>query len=162
MWGKTVRTKQPESEVTAQGYVLRVLQVAWKSEAELRQKLVEKGFTASVVESTLEYVRKLGYINDARYAENLVRSFAEVKSYGFHHAKAKLLQKRIPNSIITHALEDGFGLVQEQQAVVRALQKFGHTVESFSELAFTDKQKILGKLQARGFRSAAIHAALAS
>lgn len=159
MWKKPTTTKQPDSEAAAQGYALRLLQLAWRSEAELVEKLRAKGFVESVCDATLAYLNGLGYVDDMRLARGIARQYAESKSHGVLHLKVKLLAKKIPSDIITEVSDQVFGPEQELAAARRAVHKLGYA-DRLSELSYEEKQKLMAKLHARGFRPAAIRAVI--
>lgn len=51
-----------------------------RSEQELRRRLSESGFESGEIDEAIAYVSSFGYINDARYAETYVASYAGKKS----------------------------------------------------------------------------------
>lgn len=161
MWKKPTKTKQPDSDAAAHGYALRLLQLAWRSEAELREKLSAKGFAANVVTGAIEYMRGLGYVDDVRLAAGIARGYAESRAHGALHLQAKLLSKKVPAQVIEQVLMEHFSLEVETVAAQRALAKL-RSAAGRSEQSYLETQKVMAKLHARGFRSAAIRAALAS
>lgn len=159
MWKRPVKTTQPDSETAAQGYALRLLQLAWRSHDELQAKLAGKGFSEAVIARTLQYVAELGYVDDVRLAQGIARLYAESKSHGMLHLRVKLLSKKIPSEIITEVSDEVFGPEQELAAARRAVQKLGYAGR-LSELSYEERQKLMAKLHARGFRPAAIRAVI--
>lgn len=51
-----------------------------RTESELREKLRQGRYPEEAVEGAVAYVKSFGYLDDARYAENFVRSRKAVKS----------------------------------------------------------------------------------
>ena len=161
MWKKPTVTSQPDSEAAAQAYVLRVLQMAWRSERELQEKLRLKGFSDEVAARAVEYARQLGYVDDMRLARGIARTYAESRTHGTAHLKAKLLSKKLSSDVIEQAVSEVFGAEQELAAARRAVQKLGYA-RKLAGLSYEEKQKLMARLHARGFRPGSIHAALGS
>lgn len=160
MWKKPTTTKEPDSDATAQSYALRLLQLAWRSERELGEKLAAKGFTGPVAARAVEYAKSLGYVDDARLVAGIVRTYVDSRTHGALHLQAKLLTKKLSREAIAHALQELFGPEQEAEAARRAVRKLGYA-HLLSDMAYADKQKLMAKLHARGFRPQAIRAAMA-
>ena len=62
-----------------------------RTENALREKLRLGLYPQEIIDAAVEYVRSFGYLNDARYAENFVRSRQGIKSR--REIRAQLLQK---------------------------------------------------------------------
>ncbi len=159
MWKKPTQTKDPNSSSAAQTYALRLLQLAWRSERELGEKLTAKGFTGAAAASAVEYAKSLGYVDDARLVAGIVRTYVDSRMHGALHLQAKLLTKKLSREVIAHALAELFGPEQEAEAARRAVRKLGY-VHPLSDMAYADRQKLMAKLHARGFRPQAIRTAM--
>lgn len=69
-----MRPVDPNDGERAFQRVLRMLSASEQSSAKVRRKLIHAGFDEEVVESALARARDAGILDDARYAEVLVRS----------------------------------------------------------------------------------------
>ena len=63
-------------------YALRLLGYRGRSERELRQRLIAKGFDEKAAGAATSKARAAGYLDDAEYARNLVREAREVRHLG--------------------------------------------------------------------------------
>lgn len=70
----------PERSLEAKKKAMRLLERMDRSEADLRQKLSDAGFTPEEVEAALGYVKSYGYIDDGRFAQNYIRIHFSSKS----------------------------------------------------------------------------------
>ncbi len=121
-----------------------------RTEAALREKLRQGLYPADAVEGAVQYVKSFGYVDDARYAENFVRSRQGSKSR--KEIQALLLGRGVAAEQIEAAFEtcysetDGDG---EQEAIRRILKKKRFSPEDRDE---RELQKIYGYLARKGFR----------
>ncbi len=74
------------------------------SEREIRQKL-ERKYDKQSADSAVEKLLDYGYINDARYAENLARELFERKKYGKNRVKSELFRRGIASETVNEVLE---------------------------------------------------------
>lgn len=84
----------------ARQYALKLLSYRGRSEQELEERLRKKGFSKTVVSSTINYLRDVGLINDIALAEVLRREATKTKLLGQNGAKRFMLQRGIPRDII--------------------------------------------------------------
>ena len=61
-------------------YCLHLLESSDKTECQIRTKLREKFFEASVIEKTIDFLKKYNYIDDIRYIENYINLYKSSKS----------------------------------------------------------------------------------
>ncbi|TAN42939.1 MAG: regulatory protein RecX [Nitrospirae bacterium] len=93
------------SEADAKKYALRLLSYRGRSERELTEKLRTRGFGPDVIVSTLEYLKRAGFVDDALLAESLKRQAYENKLYGYGGAKLFLAQRGLSKEVIEAALD---------------------------------------------------------
>jgi regulatory protein len=84
----------------AKQYALKLLSYRGRSEKELKERLLKKGIPETLVSSTADYLRKLGYLDDVSLAEALKREAIERKLLSQAGAKKYLLNRGIPRDII--------------------------------------------------------------
>jgi regulatory protein len=85
------KTTNPEEERAMQ-YALRVLGYRPRSEAEMKQRLEQKGFSASTTDYILARLTQLGLLDDRDFARGWVMSR---RGYGPARLKQELRQKGI-------------------------------------------------------------------
>lgn len=118
-----------------------------RSEAALREKLVQGLYPEEAVETAISYVRSFGYLDDARYAMNFVQSRKSSKSR--REILYQLCQKGISKETAKEAVEAGFDQEDETDAIRRILEK--KRVDSGTATP-QQMQKLYGYLARKGFR----------
>lgn len=93
------------------------------SSAILADKLREKEFPEEEINLAIKKLKSLGFVDDKKYAENLVREYSEFKRYGAYRIKLKLIEKKIPEEIIKDALSK-ISKISEQENVSELAKKY--------------------------------------
>ena len=103
-------------------------------------------YPQEIIDAAVEYVRSFGYLNDARYAENFVRSRQGMKSR--REIRAQLLQKGVPSEMIDDAFEACGEEGGEADAIRRLLEK-----KRFDPVCADEReiQRLYGYLARKGF-----------
>lgn len=117
-----------------------------RTEAVLREKLRQGGYTQEIIDRAIEYVKSFGYLDDARYAENFVRSRQKSKSR--KEIRAVLLQKGVSSDLVENAFENCSDEGGEQEAVRVLMRKKKFNPKTADD---RDKQKIYAYLARKGF-----------
>ena len=117
-----------------------------RTENALREKLRLGLYPPEIIDAAVEYVRSFGYLNDARYAENFVRSRQGMKSR--REIRAQLQQKGVPAELIDDAFEACGDEGGEAEAVRRLLEKKRFDPACADE---REMQRIYGYLARKGF-----------
>ena len=151
MFKRPSKTKQPESETHAYEYCMFLLNIRLRSEGELRYGMTQRGYTENVIEQVINRLFELKYIDDSRFLEILVDNYKKYKNYGYMMIKKKLMEKRLSRSTIESGMDEYFTPEDELVVAKRFIKKEKLTVNSQE-----DKQKLVRKLQTRGFRMDAI------
>ena len=117
-----------------------------RTENALREKLRLGLSPQEIMDAAVEYVRSFGYLNDARYAENFVRSRQGIKSR--REIRAQLLQKGVPSELIEDAFEACGEEGGEADAIRRLLEK-----KRFDPVCADEReiQRLYGYLARKGF-----------
>lgn len=91
-----------------------------RTEAQLRTKLGQGGYTEEIVEEAIAYVKSFGYLNDWEYARSLIEGRKHKKSrmelYG------ALLQKGVAKEEAERALEEYYDS-EDSKAAIEAILK---------------------------------------
>ena len=74
------------------------------SRRDLERKLKEKGASEKEVQDTVEWLESVGAIDDAGYAELLVRHYSQM-GYGAARIRDKLYEKGVPRALWDDALD---------------------------------------------------------
>ncbi len=125
------------------------------SEAELRKKLIPKGFSTEALDEALARLKSAGYLDDRRFA----RSFAESalrngRGYGFR-LRLELSRRGIADEIIEETLA---ALGDEYEEVTTLSELMARKFEGFDPHQADERQKrrVISYFQRRGFSLAAI------
>lgn len=115
-----------------------------RSEKELRDRLAKEEFEPEQIRDAIEYVRSFGYLNDRRYAENYVASFAGKKSRRI--IRAELEQKGVDEVLIDRALEE----IPEDETgqIMELLRKKAGGPHRMDD---REKRRVVGFLSRRGY-----------
>ncbi len=74
------------------------------SRHELEKRLIEKGETPEHAAVACDYMARLGYLDDAAYAANLVRYYSQ-KGYGPRKIRDEFYRRGVPRELWDEALE---------------------------------------------------------
>lgn len=156
MWKKVKKAHDAASGDEAYAYALRVLQVRWQGEAELKQKLALKGFAEPAILACLKRLTVLKYLEDERVLEGLVRERRDIGLYGPLWVRQKLMQRKFSRSQIDWALAT-FYPPSEELRVARVFfgkQKVANTED------VKERQRIMQKFLRRGFSPQVVYAVI--
>lgn len=132
---------------------LKFLGYRARSEAEVRAKLIQSGFSAKIVEPTLEKLRALKLLDDEAFAQSFTQSRIENRGYGPLRLERELRQRGVAEPIVGRILADAFGK-QEGKERARALLE-----KRFRGKDLTDAKSLrraIAFLQRRGYRDSVI------
>jgi regulatory protein len=128
-----------------------LLNLRLRSEGELRYSMTGRGYTENVIEQVINRLYDLKYVDDDRFLEILVDNYKKYKNYGYMMIKKKLMEKRLSRRTIESGMDEYFSPEDELAVAKRFIKKEKLTVGTQE-----DKQKLVRKLQSRGFRMDAI------
>ncbi len=135
---------------TAYAAVLRILNRADKTEAEIRKKLKEKGFSYNDRTAAVERAKNNGLINDERYAELYFEFNRERK--GSRRIRQELERKGIAEELIKNVLAEN----EEGDACLEVAMRFARNKTRDEKF----QAKLMRHLAARGFEYGAIRKAV--
>ena len=103
---------------------MRILGDRLFSSQEMEKRLLNKGEPAEIARGTVEWLEKIGAVNDREYAEAIVRHY-NYKGYGIAKIKNELHRRGIPRSEWDEAMEalEGEDNDENDQAVQKYLEK---------------------------------------
>ena len=147
-------TESPQSRARARA--LRMLAARPRTEAQIRERLARAGF-AEEVPDVVEWLRRLGYLDDAAYARDRARSLVAPGRLGPRLAEARLVAAGVPRDAARRAVGEALG--QDELSRCRTLAER----RARAPLATLDDRARarLGRfLLGRGFSGRAVSAAL--
>lgn len=140
--------------MTAKDYAAKLLSFCDRSEKEIREKILKKGYSEAECEEAVAFCREYGYINDERFASHFVHDAINLKKLGKMRIVMELRQKGVSEEIIEAALED----CDDEKELLKAQME-----KRFSNADLTDKKvknKIFGYFARRGFKTRDILSAM--
>lgn len=142
--------KDQDTRDSAFDRAIRFLGYRPRSIHEVRQNLAQKKIEPPVIDSVIERLESLGYVDDLAFARYWVGNRDEFRPKGPLALRHELRQKGVPKNIIDRALED----VDFADAAYRAAEK---QATRFKDLdRYSAKQKLYEFLARRGFTSGTI------
>lgn len=90
---KSTKIKRNSAPPTALSVALRLVSMRDHSSRQLREKLLQRGFSATETEETLALLREKRLIDDLRLGRNLIRYMAERRYFGAYKIRMELSQK---------------------------------------------------------------------
>lgn len=130
---------------------LRYLGYRDRSVSEMRAYLARKDFSVKVIEEVIDYLARLGYLNDARFAELYARSRTESKGMGRFRLRYELVNKGIDEHLVEQALDALFEEVDESKLARDCAEK---KLPAWKGLPpQTIKRRLAGFLGRKGFEA---------
>ncbi len=138
---------------------LRLLTRRDRSEAELREKLLQFGFSAAAVNDTLAKCREYAYLDDRRYALERARSLLRSGRGVGRKVLLDLRRRGIEESTAEQALENASSEFDSADLLRDQLQR------RFPDFAYAtaderQRRRVIGFFQRRGFTLGEIFAIL--
>ncbi len=128
---------------------IHILERRLHSQAELRQKLISKEYGESLIDTVLDELIRLDYINDDRFARARALSDAEHKQHGRRRAMLQLRRSGVGSETAARAVNDVYQ-DHNSTAVARTL-----AMKQAPRLRRLDpvvaRRRLVGMLQRRGF-----------
>lgn len=95
-----------EEQFRASNYALNLLSFRARSEKEICDRMLKKGYEPSVIENTVRYLKEQRYVNDREFAEAFIKDKAELSHYGRNRIKTELFKKGISKELVDELIED--------------------------------------------------------
>ncbi|PLV60418.1 regulatory protein RecX [Thermotoga sp. KOL6] len=133
------RRKSKKNQRNPLKYALRLLKYRVRFENELRRRLKEKGFADKEIESTINTLKKQGYVDDEKAAFLFAIDEMRLKLFGPRIVKMKLKALGVDE----HVIESAIGKALSEIDFSEELKKL--------KIRFKDKRAIKDYLYKRGF-----------
>ncbi|MGG7176278.1 recombination regulator RecX [Clostridium paraputrificum] len=118
---------------------LRIIERSYKTEKEITDKLIEKGYDMDSIKPTLEFLKEYNFINDESYTKMYVKD--RMRSQGSQKIKYALMRKGVEEEAIASALENIDKEDEMQVAMELARKKYSQLSKRED-----DKYKLWNKL----------------
>lgn len=148
---KSKPLKKPEDVDHGYDYALFLLNLRMRTEAEMREKMLSRGYYHKVIDEVIERLFQDRYLNDEYYAEVFIENMKRYKYYGVYMMKNKLYLKKVPKEIIEDKLSELVTEEDEREIATRYIEKDFGKLSMVRKWDYEDKQKVQRRLLARGF-----------
>ena len=128
-----------ESQIRCKNSALRIIEKSCKTEKEVRDKLILKGYEDNSINKSIEFLKEYNFINDSNYTKAFIND--KLKSQGSQKIKYSLIQKGISIDNIDEELSNLNKESEKSTALNLAKKKFDIIKKKES-----DNYKISGKL----------------
>ena len=135
--------------------VLRLLTGRDYSQAELRKRLLDKGFDQVRIDDALHRCLDLGYLDDARYALNRATSLMNQGRAVGPRILVDLRQRGISEELAAQALDKAREACDEKQLLTSLLQRRFPDF-SYDAAPAKERRRVVHFLQRRGFAISSI------
>ena len=132
---------------------LKFLGYRSRSEAEIRTKLTQEGFSEKTIEAALEKLRSLKFVDDREFARSWARQRAAIRGLGPVRIEQELLEKGVVRSLSGPILKELFNEGSEKEKA-RALLERRFKTSNLEELRI--KKRAGAFLYRRGYHRAII------
>ncbi len=152
MFKKATPLKKPDDFEHAYGYALFVLNLSMRTEGEMREKMLTRGYLPKIVEEVITRLRDDDkYIDDVGYIESYIDSMKRYKYYGAFMMKKRLYLKKLPKDLIEEKMAELVSREDELEIATRYVEKNFGKLEDVEKMEYDEKQKIMRRLLSRGF-----------
>jgi len=116
-----------------------------RTEADVRRKLNEGGYTEEVTEHVLSFMKEYHYIDDLSFAKSFIRTYMDTKSLS--DIRRRLYEKGVKKAVISEAEAEAYQ-GDEKAIIEKLLQKKDYDREAADP---KEKAKISRFLLSKGF-----------
>ncbi|MDL2258470.1 regulatory protein RecX [Eubacteriales bacterium OttesenSCG-928-K08] len=142
------KVTQAQKGKTPMDAALRYLSSRARSVREVERYLDEQQYGEYEIQQVVDRLTELGYLNDANYADEFVRTRLNTKPISRGHLKTQLLAHELPADIIDEALSK-ITAEQEFENTLAVAQKHFAQLESYPEKE--RNERLYRRLLGRGF-----------
>ena len=149
----------PDSSKAAYFRALRWLTARELSEAQVRTRLAEKGYTDTAITPAVERLLQERTLDDRRAASAVARTEARVRRHGPHRVMGKLMAMRIDRELAKDVVRELFGEEGEVALLDKTLDiRLRGNPERLKDPR--ERRRILAYLVRQGFSAPAASAAI--
>ena len=117
------------------------------AEAELYRKLRDKGYSEFFAGKGIEYVSAYHYLDDARYARQMIGSRKDTMSRKM--MVSRMRQKGLSDEVIQEAMEEADWT--DEMGLTREIRRRFSSAEQIESLTDKDRQKLIQSLMRKGY-----------
>ena len=151
--------EDPDSSKAAYFRALRWLTARELSEAQVRSRLAQKGYTEIAIQAALERLIRDRTVDDRRAATAVARTEARVRRHGPHRVMGKLIAMHIDRDLARDVVRELFG-EEDEDALIRAAieRRLRGAADRLKDPK--ERQKLIAYLVRQGFSASAAASAI--
>lgn len=130
---------EKEEMLRCKNSAIRIIERNYKTEKEVRNKLIEKGYNENAINNAIDFLQKYNFLNDNTYTKMYVKD--KLNSQGSNKIKYTLMKKGISKEMIEEELQN-IDRDDEKKVAMELAQKKLSSIKKSEN----DKYKISGKL----------------
>lgn len=146
-----------EQERAARDVVLRQLTMMARSREQLREKILARGIAEEVAEQVLDRFTEVGLVDDAAFAETLVRTQRESRGLSRRGLAAELRKRGVEGDVAAEALSE-IGDEEEFETALRLAQKRAAATSGLDRKV--RERRIAGMLARKGYGASVAYRAV--
>lgn len=127
---------------------LRIVEKTFKSEKELKDKLILKGYDSEAIDKTISFLKEYNFLSDNNYAKMYVKDKSRVQ--GKNKIKFDLIKKGINDNIIEEEISNIDREDEREGAYNLAVKKY-NTIAKRENDKFKLSQKLYRFLLSKGY-----------
>lgn len=141
-------SQEPAAELKkAKIKALKLLERMDRTEAQLREKLLQAEFAPELVDQAVEYVKHYGYLDDERYVRNYIEYRKDQKSR--RQIEQELQYRKGVSPELVREVYEKLEPADEKLLIRAYLRKKQYDAETCEE---KQRQKLIAALARKGFR----------
>jgi regulatory protein len=102
---------------------LKLLSVKSRTVAELREKLLDRAVSETLVEHVITRLKERRYLNDEQFATDYSATRLQLKPIGRRRLARELAQKKVPKPVIETTLAEAYERADEGMLIDQAIEK---------------------------------------
>lgn len=115
---------------------VKYLVLQLRTEMEVKQKLQKLNVEEYIIAEVLEYLKSIGYIDDAKYVDAYLRQSVNIPKYSIFEIKMKLKQKGISKELIEKKLFEFDSKSYEEELVEKLKRGKLKNMEEIKQRAY--------------------------
>lgn len=127
---------------------IRILEKSYKTEKEIKDKLIDKGFSEQIIVEVSKVLKKYDLLNDKKYTDMYIKD--RIKNQGRNKIKYSLIKKGISENLIEEKLENLNCEDEKNTAYILGEKKYNILIKREKD-KFKLSQKLFRFLMGKGY-----------
>jgi regulatory protein len=147
----SLRRRIEDGEVRQEAFdeAMKLIRRRMHSEREVRLKLAGREYGSRVIEAVVANLKRLGYVNDEKFAAQRAAGSARVKKLGRARAVQELRKAGIAPALAERSAREVYKEVDSRQSALELARTRARSMSRLDRV--TARRRLAGFLQRRGF-----------